>query len=53
MNKNAMKKTNRDVADKLTFRRETIRTLRPEEVARVVGGFCSTIEQTCWIKNSR
>ena len=47
MNKKAMKKTSRDVADKLTFHRETIRTLRADEVARVVGGFCSGAAQTC------
>lgn len=47
MNKKAMKKTSRDAADKLTFQRETIRTLRTDEVARVVGGFCSGVFQTC------
>ena len=52
MNKKAMKKSS-DMADKLTFRRETIRTLRADEVSRVFGGICSTLEQTCWIKNSK
>ena len=47
MNKKAVKKTSRDAADKLTFQRETIRTLRADEAARVVGGFCSGEAQTC------
>lgn len=50
MNKKATNKTSRDVADKLTFRRETIRTLCADEVARVAGGICSTLPQTCWLK---
>ena len=52
MNKKAMKKMSRDAADKLTFRRETIRTLRADEVTRVVGGFCSTAAQTCGLGNT-
>jgi hypothetical protein len=50
MNKEAMKNTSRDMASKLTFRRETIRTLRADEVTRVAGGICSTLEQTCWLR---
>jgi hypothetical protein len=52
MNKKAMKKTSRDVADKLTFRRETIRSLRADEAARVVGGFCSGVWMTCHFKTA-
>jgi len=38
MNKKATKKSQRAAADKLSFKRETVRSLRAAEVQRAVGG---------------
>ena len=38
MNKKAMKKSQRAAADKLSFKRETVRSLSAADVQRAVGG---------------